>query len=310
MRSTFAATILCDSVSPAGIRLTSLEVTFPRIVLAEFNTHRVLSRNSASSRAIPVHKLLRKVVAEPFVPEEFGRNQPGMQAGRPLGGEELELAQQAWLRARDSAVSSAIGLISGGQLDGVPALDAIDEIARSPDAHQTRQGWPNVHKQLVNRILEPYLWHTVIVTATEWSNFLNLRTNPDSQPEIRRIAELMKAALDGGRPGEVRAGDWHLPLIHDDDRAELAADPEALRKVSAGRCARVSYLTHHGERDLEADVALCDRLLESGHMSPFEHVAEPLVQGRGSEMSGNFRGWRQYRKLIPGEADPLAGRAA
>lgn len=306
----FEAKVLADSVSPGGHRLTTLEATFPRFVLAEFNTHRVFSRNSASSRAIPIAKQLRRVLEHPYVPIEFGSNQPGMQAGPALAGAKREAAEREWLRARDDAVRRVLGLISepgvlGEGDDLSERLAAVEEAIRNKEQPAE---WLNVHKQVANRLLEPFMWHTVIVTATEWDNFWNLRCHADAQPEIRLIAERMRAAHRASEPETVAAGDWHLPLIRPEDREEGVSSDD-LVKVSVGRCARVSYLTHDGRRDLSADLDLYNRLVESGHMSPLEHPAQPLAAddlARG-EWSGNFRGWRPYRKLVPGEANPLAG---
>jgi thymidylate synthase ThyX len=298
---TYAARVLADSVSPREHRLTTFEITFPRIVLAEFNTHRVFSRNSASSRAIPVIKQLLRVLDAPYVPDEFGSNQPGMQAGPPLEGLKDELARKEWLRARDSAAAHALRMIA---YPGICAEDAdtrdLVQAVRALADKRLDDSWLNVHKQLANRLLEPFMWHTLIVTATEWSNFFNLRAHPDAQPEIRRLAELMRAAWDQSTPREVAEGEWHLPLIQETDE-KLTVDDKI--KISVGRCARVSYLTHDGRRDPQADITLHDRLRESGHLSPFEHAARALAS---DEPCGNFRGWRSYRKDLPNEADPLA----
>jgi thymidylate synthase ThyX len=307
----FAAKVLADSVSPAGHRLTTLEATFPRFVLAEFNTHRVFSRNSASSRAIPVAKQLRRLLDDPYVPIEFGSNQPGMQAGPALTGAARDAAEAEWLAARDDAVRHVLGLIT-----------SPENVARYDDLHaclEEAQGslkdpppeWLNVHKQVANRLLEPFMWHTVIVSATTWDNFFNLRCHPDAQPEIRLIAQKMREACERSVPTRLEPDEWHLPLVGETEREE-AASAEELAKISIGRCARVSYLTHAGTRDLAADVALCDRLAESGHMSPMEHVARPMTSAEleQSEWSGNFQGWIAYRKLIPGESNPLAAGAA
>jgi len=298
----FDAKVLADSLSPSEHRLTTLEVTFPRFVLAEFNTHRVFSRNSASSRAIPIVKQLRRVLEQPFVPLEFGSNQPGMQAGPPLAGEALAAAEREWLRARDDAVRRVLGLISE---PGAGAAEAdlpgrLDEVEAAIKAKALPEGWLNVHKQVANRLLEPFMWHTVIVTATEWGNFFNLRCHPEAQPEIRRAAELMRAAIEGSEPVALDWDEWHLPLVRPEDHAEVDSTEQLIR-VSAGRCARVSYLTHAGVRDLSADIELCERLLSSGHMSPLEHPARPTED----EWSGNFRGWLQFRKTLQNEADPL-----
>jgi thymidylate synthase ThyX len=303
----FNAKVLADSRSAAGHRLTTLEATFPRFVLAEFNTHRVFSRNSASSRAIPIAKQLRRVLEEPYVPIEFGSNQPGMQAGPALDGEKRDAAEAQWLRARDDAVRRVFGLIAGPDAfstdDLLESLQRIEAVIR--DKSQPAE-WLNVHKQVANRLLEPFMWHTVIVTATEWENFWNLRCHADAQPEIRLVAETMRDTMGASEPEELTEGEWHLPLVHPEEREQVDSI-EDLIKVSAGRCARVSYLTHAGKRDLDADVQLHDRLLESGHMSPLEHPARPLTAEElaEGEWSGNFRGWHSYRKTIAGEANPL-----
>ena len=261
----YSARVLLDSISPAGKRLTTMEVTFPRFVLAEFNTHRVFSRNSASSRAIPTAKLIERVEAEPAVPLQWGRNKPGMSASETLGEEEAAQGLAAWLSARDAAVAHARRLVELG-----------------------------VHKQILNRLLEPFMWHTVIVTATEWANFFYLRIAATAQPEIRRAAELMRDALTASQPQVVTDGKWHLPLVQAD---EYVLALEDLKKISAARCARVSYLTHTGVRDTAKDIELCERLLSDGHLSPFEHVATP-----SDDQCANFHGWMQYRRVIEASA--------
>lgn len=302
----YSCIVVADSVSEAGARLTTLEVTLPRIVLAEFNTHRVFSRNSASSRAIPVAKQIARIKEDPFIPEYWGANQSGMQAAEELDSLDRMTAEVIWLQARDEAIRHVERLLELG-----------------------------LHKQITNRILEPWMWQTILVTATEWSNFFALRANPDAQPEIRRAAELMRQAMEESAPKHVAEGEWHLPLVgfvpprsrFETDKqyeaAERAAgyelewarrEPVRALKVSVGRCARVSYLTHDGQRDFGKDVELYERLVSSGHMSPTEHVATPFHYRPGTtdfgeefplqpEWSGNFRGWKQYRKILPGEDD-------
>lgn len=302
----FEAKVLADSVSPADHRLTTLEATFPRFILAEFNTHRVFSRNSASSRAIPVAKQLRRVLDDPYVPIEFGSNKPGMQAGPALTGAGRDAAEAEWLRARDDAVRHVLGLIASPE--NVAGFENLHECleAAEPSLKEPPAEWLNVHKQVANRLLEPFMWHTVIVSSTTWENFFNLRCHPDAQPEIRLIATKMRDAFERSVPTRLEPDEWHLPLVGEAEREE-ASSPEELAKISIGRCARVSYLTHAGTRDLSADVALYDRLLESGHMSPMEHVARPMTSTEleRSEWSGNFQGWIAHRKLIPGESNPL-----
>jgi thymidylate synthase ThyX len=145
--------------------------------------------------------------------------------------------------------------------------------------------------------MEPYMWHEVVITATEWSNFFNLRISPHAQPEFCYIAKLMKAALDGSIPMRLKAGEWHLPWANRKDEGEV--------KISSARCARVSYLTHAGTVDTEADLALHDSLLKNGHMSPFDHPAQCTGDDK---LYGRFRGWKPYRKSIPGEDDMLTFR--
>jgi hypothetical protein len=153
------------------------------------------------------------------------------------------------------------------------------------------------HKQLANRLTEFCSWHTVICTATEWDNFDALRDSPEAQPEIRLVCQGMKAARAASTPVQLRAGEWHTPLI--DPTLDADLDVPTRVKCSVARCARVSYLTHDGRRSVEDDIALHDRLASNGHMSPFEHAA---FATESRDFCGNFRGWVQYRKTIPGEA--------
>jgi thymidylate synthase ThyX len=150
----------------------------------------------------------------------------------------------------------------------------------------------HVHKQELNRLLEPFLWHTVIVSATEWQNFFELRCAPNAQPEIRVAALLMLEAMNASVPQALDYGAWHTPLLQPD---ENNLDPEIQRRISAARCARVSYLTHEGLREIERDLELYDRLRADRHLSPFEHVATPAPD---SAFQANFRGWLQLRREI------------
>lgn len=276
-RDGYAARVLLDSESAAGYRLTTMEVTFPRFVLPEFNTHRALSKNSASSRAIPLLKVIERVDRAPFVPDRWWANQPGMTSSVELVGPDAEQARQAWLMARDAAVNAA------SILAGV--------------------GGTGVHKQQASRLLEPFAWHTVLVTGSNWRNFFALRTDANAQPELQQAVGLMLDAYSASRPVRRQPGAWHLPLIYGEvDPIEMAANIGFWRKVSVGRCARVSYLTHDGQRDTEKDAALHDSLLANGHMSPFEHVAM-VPMNDVHQQSGNFHGWVQYRKLLPFEDD-------
>ncbi len=272
---TYYAKIIADSIAmneygkPIS-RLTTMEVCFPRIVLAEFNTHRVFSRNSASSRAIPVAKRIAAVRKNPFVPEAFGRNQKGMQAGEAIGGWQALFARFLWLGAAGFAVFIAW------------CMSKID-----------------VHKQIANRILEPFSWHTVVVTSTEWENYFALRCSLKAQPEIRIVSELMENAFNASMPREKYNGGWHLPYVRDEEIGAPYGERK-LAEISTARSARLSYLTQDGRRDLAEDFRLHDSLLGSHHMSPLEHPAQ--VDWEDARLSNFAYPWTQYRKMIPGEA--------
>ena len=229
----------------------------------------MFSRNSASSRAIPIAKQIERVLTDPALPLEYGSKRAGMQAGPPLDGDALIDAQQVWLAARDSAVAAAQELLRLG-----------------------------VHKQVANRLLEPFMWHTVIVSSTDWDGFWTQRCSPLAQPEIRVAAEAMRDAVRASTPIPRATGDWHLPYITDDDRVDAGHVHETLRRVSAARCGRVSYLTQDGRRDLNEDLELYDRFVTADppHASPLEHVATP-VPDSGAPQLGNLRGWLQLRHV-------------
>jgi len=295
----YNAKILADSISPAGHRLTSFEVTFPRIVLAEVNTHRMLSRNSASSRAIPVEKRIAAVEADPFVPEQFGKNKKGMQHDEVLDGADAADARTMWFNVMNSAIENGRGMSKLG-----------------------------VHKQLANRLLEPFSWHTAVITATDWDNFEHLRVNPAAQGEFQKAAEWMMRLKRESEPHPVNYGDWHTPYVEADEGFNLEVLGEGFpANISAARCARVSYLTQDGKRDPKEDLALYDRLIGPGHLSPLEHPARPMtpseldrfrvdryewaegwVRVGTGHYCGNFNGWIQLRKLVPGEHDILGHR--
>jgi hypothetical protein len=327
----YKASIVADSISESGIRITTFVVTLWRAMLSELNTHRMFSRNSASSRAIPVFKQLRDIMLDPFIPQEFGVNKPGMQAGAPLTGALHQSAVRVWLDARDSAVMQALKMITSPEFIEAEivawnargkdftsfVLDIAERLEAKDPSIVERDDFLGIHKGLANRVLEPYMWHTVIITATELRNFFALRISPDAQQEIRIIAEMMKELYDNSTPTLLRGGEWHLPFLQEHEKEWAQQHPEEACRAVAARCARVSYLTHDtGEVDLTKDLALAKRLSDSGHMSPFEHVATPLVSGASwyeedelepetepLEWSGNFRGWSQYRKALVNESD-------
>lgn len=320
------AEIIADSKSEFGNRITTMVVTFPRYILAELNTHRMLSKNSASSRAIPFNKLLDSVLNNPFIPIAWMKDHPGMQGTEYFENPDTirELERQ-WLQARTDAVNRAIDLSQKG-----------------------------LTKQLVNRLLEPFMWHTVIITATDWENFFALRCPryelPNSTTYHRSRKEIMKIASQGGNittpemteidwlklnkgqadihmmafaeamwdaynesePKVLGSGHWHIPfgdnieegllkLAESSDLNDGTVDRMKI-KIATARCARISY-TVVGEEskaaNYENDIKLHDRLAASGHWSPFEHCAKAMV--RSDAYSGNFKAFTQYRKLFTNE---------
>lgn len=376
------AKIVADSIAPNGCRITTMLVTMPRFILAEFNTHRMFSRNSASSRAIPFRKMLKMVQENPFIPIAWQVDHKGMQGNEyitdPLA---INGCIEAWLQYRDSCVLSA-------------------QVLRAEDNTDVKP----LTKQLCNRTLENFMYHQVLVTATEWENFFALRCPeyffenktfrskkdyitywenqhemgfPDKltdlqwlqmnrgQAEIHMmaLAESMWDAYNESKPNELKEGEWHIPFgdnINQEDLENVigyimdgseASEEEFKERVedskieiSVARCARLSYQTlgDNPKIDYEADIKLHDSLLESGHMSPFEHCARvmtqleyyshvngvlqvaqenngdillhehyPIYDGKVNDSkyinhnnygwSGNFRGFIQYRKMIPNE---------
>lgn len=285
----FSAVVMADSYSPDhDSRLTTLEVTFPRFILAELNTHRVFSRNSSSSRAIPTWKILNEVRDNPFVPDVFGSYRSGMVSGDPLDEETSSFAESQWLEARDAAMYHAMHLVYGERATElfIPFKYGGESLPKEVEN--------GAHKELVNRLLEPFMWQTAIVSSTEWENFFRLRCADNAQPQIRTLAQLMKIAIDDSTPTEKSVGSWHVPFVSLEEIESMEiAD---ILMLSAGRCARVSYLNHHRDREPGDDIALARRLLKDCHMSPFEHQARPL--GIDEIPQGNFVGWMQQRHIF------------
>lgn len=268
------AKIIKDSVNTNGERITTWVLKYPRFIHSEFMTHRVFSRNAASSRAIPAKKLIEAVIEEPAMPVWWGKNEPGMQANAQLSTDiteklvgpsgpayysPMELARQEWLKGRDRAVETAKQLLLLG-----------------------------LHKQVANRVLEPWCHMTVVATCTEYENFFSLRAHKDAQPEFQELAYKMLGVYNGNEPDKLGVNEWHIPFSDRMPDVNL----ETQLKIATARCARVSYLTFDNEIDVAKDIELHDRLSGSGHWSPFEHCA----QSAPGTFSGNYRGWAQYRK--------------
>ena len=292
---TIEAKIICDSVGPNGVRLTTFVLKYPRFIHSEFMTHRVFSRNASSSRAIPFEKQMQMIREDMAMPIEFRKNQRGMQAGEAI--ENQQLARDTWIEAGHSAIAYA------------EELNAL-----------------GIHKQYVNRLVEPYAHISVVVSATELTNFFALRHHHMAQPEIAELAKQMWDLYSTNKPTQLKAGQWHLPFISQEEvntYINTASEGSEflysdLVKMSVARCARVSYLTHEGKvPSKEDDFKLYDRLLGSApiHASPAEHQGKALNSERfvldfdsghypvstANDFSGNLRGWEQYRKTLKDE---------
>jgi hypothetical protein len=295
-KSQITASVVEDSITQQGVRLTTLSLRYPRFIHSEFMTHRVFSRNASSSRAIPVAKMIKMVREDPAMPIHWGKNQKGMQADIELDWVEQISAKWRWKRA------------------SLAAADIAEEMMNS-----------GLHKQVVNRILEPYQWISVVVTSTEWDNFFALRDHKDAEPNIQALARKAKAVMAGSTPNLLLPGDWHTPYVDKvysglngeireyatlDDRTGdfIKIDIDTALACSAARCARVSYLTHEGTNpSVKADLALYESLVgaDPKHASPVEHQATPMDSA--TEWSNNFRGWIQHRWVIDyqGQQDSL-----
>ncbi len=273
------AKIIQDSLSPAGVRITTLELEYPRFIHSEFMTHRVFSRNAASSRAIPIAKMIAQVENKPARPYEWGANQSGMQAGEVLTGLRMHKAIAAWNAAARSACESAEKLQALG-----------------------------LHKQIVNRVLEPFQTMKTVVTATEWENFFELRNHKDAQPEIQVLARIMADVMDASEPLQLQKGEWHVPYVEraingDDSIIYIASNGEHLTTeqalmISSSSCAQVSYRLL--DDSLVKALFVYNRLVNSRpiHASPFEHQALASSEMGPKQFSGNLRGFVQYRKTL------------
>jgi len=299
-----SAKIIADSVSPEGERMTTMEIEYPRFILAELNTHRMLSKNSSSSRAIPVKSMHEFIRNNPATPVYWGKNQAGMQAKEKLSDSDTVEAISIWNKAKNDALHWAMAL--------------ADRL--------------NVHKQIANRITEPWMTMKTVISGTEWKNFFYLRNHPDAQPEIRALAEAMTVAYTTHLPVPLKPGQWHLPYItiaeyvptgelqyFDDNFNRISL--EDARVISASCCAQVSYRKQ--DDSFDKALKIYTQLIESepAHASPVEHQATPMdiksmcrfepetwqpgvshVSANSDLWSGNLRGWIQFRKLIRNEA--------
>lgn len=271
--------ILADSINSCGKRLTTFRIVIPRYLLPELNTHRAFSRNSASSRAKPISVTLKQVMENPFVPEKWMKQHKGMQGNTFFTEEQEKELKIKWLAARDAAVAS------------VQTFLKVD-------------GQSDVTKQIVNRLLEPFLYQEIVLSATDWDNFFAVRNHPDAEFYMQKLAQMILEEYKKSSPKKLRALEWHIPFSDKFDETKLKqlcedkkiSVNEAKLHICTARCARVSYglLDDETKYDYNKDYDLCKSLVESGHWSPLEHCA---YAEDNSVYVGNFCGFVQYRKI-------------
>lgn len=265
--------IIADSIcKQTYARLTTFEVRYWRPLLPEMNTHRVFSRNAASSRAQSFSKRCDLVRIDPTFPSHWNAEQKGM-----VGGEEFSDDVK-------KIINEDIHKLARATANYLEELNSKIE----------RITGKSIHKQYLNRYLEPFCSTTQLISSTEWDNFFDLRCANDAQPEIKDVADKMKALLNEHHPHVIPVGEWHLPYITIAEQQMY--NLETLRMMSVARCARVSYKAYDGKYNLEGDIRLYNQLLQNGHYSPFEHVAQAITDIR--EDCANFVGWRQLRRDV------------
>ncbi len=280
--------IVADSVNkedlnkPNSPRATTFRLKYHRFIHSEVMTHRVFSRNASSSRAVPLKRTIIDVLKDPAIPLYFHKNKKGMQGGDEFGIMMTFLLRILWRIGSWLAIGIALMFL---------AL--------------------RVHKQIANRILEPFTYIHVVVTSTDYENFYVLRDSRHAQPEIKALAVIMQYAMDNNHPQPLSPGDYHLPFItsfeHEYVNDSGWWDVMKAVKVSVARCARASYINFYGGWNVNDDIRLYDRLVSLYHFSPLEHVLQspskekPLTSCNG--YSGNIKGFHQWRKVYKDAKD-------
>jgi len=262
---TISAKIIADSINPDNERITTFELEYPRFIHSEFMTHRVFSRNASSSRAIPIKKMLNLVRSNMATPIHWGAKQSGMQADNQLTGFKKWLARKLW-KGTGYLVSYMVQIMNSLGL----------------------------HKQVANRMLEPWSHIKVVMTTTHFDNWFALREHKDAQPEIHQLAVQMRKVMELSKPRVLDWGEWHLPYVTEEDRKKYGK--YALIKISTTACAQVSYRIL--DTSIEKVHRVFDLLINSDvvHASPFEHPTRATKSGG----SGNFAPtkWKQYRFYV------------
>ena len=303
-----SALVVADSISPTGVRMTTFEFVYPRVIHGEVMTHRMLSKNAASTRAVPVDTVIKMIEDQPAMMVHWGKNNPGMSSKEELTGLQLEAAKQTWVAASKSAISFVKVLIDKTGING--------------------------HKQWAGRLLEPWSMMKTVISGTEWANFIWLRAHPDAQPEFQELARCVDEALKTSEPQALLPGEWHLPYVPFKDGEywtdeETTVSLEEAKMVSVSCCAQVSY------RKLDDTLDKAKKIFgmlnigskeKPSHSSPLEHQATPMKSSSVehysnmsvfvdswepgithmrkdlSLWSGNLKGWIQFRQTIPNEA--------
>jgi hypothetical protein len=271
------ATVVADSVNPQGARLTTFELVAPKQLVAQFNTHGMIRRDSASSRAVPTLRILEQVRSDPYRPSPWTYRQRGMQPAGPMTPGDAAAMDRIEADLRRAVI------------------EAVAEMERIRAA-----------KEDINRYLEPWMWTTIVATATEWDNYLALRDHGDAQAAHARLARAMREALDASTP--VRRGTatgdplnrsaWHLPYVTEEERYGLP-DWRHLPLISAARCAGVSYFRQGATKTLAEEVERALDLVRARHWSPTEM---PALAVPGAAWHGPYRGWKPLRKHYGGES--------
>lgn len=320
-----SAEIIADSINIFGDRLTTFQLHYHRYIHSEFMTHRMFSRNASSSRAIPVKSMLEKIRDEPATPIHWGKNQGGMQADQEQ--DEAIYIEDYY----DYLIKQGFSSELADAKAYVSPKPAWKMFADKAACHARTMNASGYHKQIVNRLTEPFQFMNVVCSATDYDNFFFLRCHPDAQPEIQELAECMYRAREQSVPEELREGQWHTPYVDhvrtydtgeftyvDENRVRITL--ENALKISASCCAQVSY--RKNDTSLEKAISIYDRLIGMSplHASPFEHMATPFsevehisrttsemslstcgIKNTGVQYCGNFRGWRQLRKTLKDE---------